>query len=236
MAVMSNEIRRAGFSVCDEKTYTCKDTDGKPLVSYALGEDIKVDKYSVDGDCILYRYNANVDDDPDDPEEYRGFRLNGDIIQMAGPAGNVTCNSDANWVDLTDPDVMKVSEIQGFKFFSTEGSKCRNMTKNIYWAVGVGATGLACAPGTGLDSGGCIDLNDPANAYAGCDTTVTTVDTDWVNDPSDPDYPMDTQFSVNQIRINLRAELTKDLAVSKSLHTSVKVANPWIQIKREKNP
>jgi type II secretory pathway component PulJ len=224
MAVMSNEIRRAGFRVCDENDplLTCKDTDGNPLVSYALGEDITIGQNTTAGDCILYRYNADVDDNPDDPEEYRGFRLNGNIIEMADSTGDVTCGSNDNWVPLTDPTVMKVSAISGFTFFSTEGSKCRNMTKSIYWTVGDDEAELACAADTDLDNRGCIDLNDPAEV-ATCIIGATTVNPVWVNDTKD------TLFGVNQIRINLRAELTRDPAVSKNLKTSVKVANPWIR-------
>ena len=249
MAVMSNEIRRAGFRVCDVSAdnatqFECPDIDGDgeedPFIpAYALGEDISIGQNTTAGDCILYRYNADVDD-IDDKEEHRGFRLiaNNDgigVVQIAQSDNttDVKCNDDAQWEPLTNPKVINITALS----FSTAGSKCRNMTKKIYWVVGDGATGLACADGTGLDNGGCIDLNDPAEAFAGCDVTNTTVDADWVNDPTDadyPDYPEDTQFGVNQIRVNLRATLTRDPAVSKILKTSVKVANPWIEIAKEK--
>jgi len=225
MAVMSNEIRRAGFSVCDDNTYTCKDAGGSPLVSYGLGEDIKIDKYSDDGDCILYRYNENINDNPDDLGEHRGFRLNGDTIQMAEPAGNVTC-SNGTWLNLTDPKVFKVTALS----FSTTGSKCRNMTKKIYWTVGDGATGIACEADTSPVT--CTDIS--GGTLCETDTKVPS-GSDWVNDvPTVSGYPLYTLFGVNQIRINLQATLTRDSTVSKNLQTSVKVANPWIQL--AKNP
>ena len=244
MAVMSNEIRRAGFSVCDVDNFDClPDADGNEVSfirAYELGEDISIGQNTTAGDCILYRYNADVDENgsvagDDYFSEHRGFRLvvtDGiGVIQIADndDATNVACNVDARWITLTNPDVINITALS----FSTAGSKCRNMTKNMYWTVGDGATGLACAAGTVLD-GDCVDLNDPVVAGL-CDTSPATVkpNSEWVNDdPSVSDYPLYTLFGVNQIKINLRAELTRDSGASKSLQTSMKVANPWIQVKK----
>ena len=197
MAVMSNEIRRAGFNVCDENnaTLTCEDFD-----PYLLGEDIKI----VGGTCIEYRYNADVDDDSVDPEEQRGFRLNDNIIEMAGTTGAVTCGNDANWVGLTNPTVIKITALS----FSSAGSKCRNMTedKERYWIVGADSIGVACDPATTPVV--CTDLG------GGCSPPLAESGDDL--------------FGVHQIQITLKAELTKDSSVLKKFESSVKVANPWI--------
>lgn len=239
MAVMTNEIRRAGFSVCK---------DDCSSVTYDLGEDIKI---SDDGKCIEYRYNADMDNDDDngdgvddDLNERRGFRLNGDFIQMAGSAGDVKCDDPANstkWDNLTNSDLIKITALS----FTTTGSKCRNMNLPdpnppipsnpkivaLYWvveevAVGV-QTGLACDNGAGPTSPGattpvefCTVTVDPTNPTTCVSDSAKTVD-DYVTIG-------DQLFDTRQIIITLNARLTRDSTVSKTLVTAVKVENPWI--------
>lgn len=237
MAVMANEIRRAGFRVCDRDTFSCPPNAAgeiAPFLTYAFGEDIGIGQNVVNGDCILYRYNADVDgdghdgdasivddDDDDDLSEHRGFRLRNNAIQMTRYPPNhdgieAKCNDDPaavaeyKWIDLTDPDLIEITGNTGLSF-STAGSKCRNMDKDLYWVVGAGTTGMACNSGTAPVV--CTDLSGAA-------CTQTTVNNTLVESG-------DQIFDNRQILIELEAKLTKDKSVSKNLTTTVKVANPW---------
>ena len=270
MVVMSNEIRRAGFSVCDMKKMhdatpplACPDNaveDEVPYITYALGDDLKVGDVdgggNDDGDCILYRYNADVDrygHDATDTDaevdylsEHRGFRfvVSGGVgviqIAQSDKTKDVKCDEDDRWVPFTNPRVIDITGLS----FSTTGSKCRNMTLPDpqpspeivaqYWIVeedpdsGETQTGLACDNGAGSTSPGAttpvnyctvtVDPTDPTTCVSG-----QTVDTSIVNTG-------DKLFGTRQIIITLNARLTRDQTVSKILTTSVKVANPQIEI------
>jgi len=224
MAVMSNEIRRAGFSVCDVENSDCNlDGDGieELAIKYntsASNKDIEI----IGGNCILYRYNADLDKN-DDPDEQRGFRLNDDnVIEMAGTTGAVTCTS-GGWSPLTDPNVITISDLR----FSTTGSKCRNMTSPDpnppvvgdpeivarYWVVNSNSEiVMACDPnGDAVEY--CVVTEDSITAC----TSGSKIISDG-----------DQIFGTRQIRITLDAILTRDTAVTKRLESSVKVANPRV--------
>jgi type IV pilus assembly protein PilW len=274
MAVMSNEIRRAGFRVCDIKKMHDAGSncplnpagEEVPYIRYntsATDKDLEIFDVNGDdpphkGDCILYRYNADLNDS-DDLGEQRGFRLfvklkdpnipndkDRHVFQIARPVDDVKCDdphdftdpTSNKWENFTDPNVIRITALS----FSTTGSKCRNMSGNFYWVVGVGATGLACDVGTNLDTSvGCVDLNDPPDSEvkdADCKTSATAVMSKWitgefVTQPVPTPVPplKDVLFGVDQIRINLQATLTRDSTVSKNMKTSVKVANPWIRLR-----
>jgi type II secretory pathway component PulJ len=207
MAVMSNEIRRAGFRMCDSLSYDCKvslvDELEIPfmLVKYAYGEVIKI---SDGGQCIEYRYNANNYDNTDVVGEHLGFRLKNGVIEMAEATGDVVCGNDNNWVSLTDPGVMHVSALS----FTTTGSKCLNMeeARNWYWVAGDDETKLAC------------DLTPPVSCTP---LGVTPCGATLVENG-------DNIFGTHQIVIELNANLSRDPTVAKHMETSVKVENPWI--------
>jgi len=206
MTIMSNEIRRAGFRMCDASIYDCKINPENVEIPFMPGKYAYADviKIGDGGKCIEYRYNANRDVS-DDNAEQMGFRLKNEKIEMAKAAANVVCGSDTNWVPLTDPEVIKVTSLN----FKTTGSKCRNMeeSKNWYWVVGDGATGLAC------DITSPITCTPLTTGVASCGTPLLETD-DYI-------------FGMHQIVIELNANLSRDPTVAKHMETSVKVENPW---------
>jgi type IV pilus assembly protein PilW len=231
MAVMSNEIRRAGFRVCDADVFDCPDIDDDEeedsfILSYALGKDVNIGTNTTAGDCILYRYNANVDKNGsvsgtnDYFGEHRGFRLidNSDgigVIQIADDNYDTDIKCDGGdlndrWITLTNPDVIDITGLS----FTTAGSKCRNMdeSKNWYWqVVSVNETELAC------------ELVDSI-ALPSCTPLTTGVST-CVSPLMETD---DDIFATHQVTIRVEAELSRDSTVTKVLNSSVKVANPWV--------
>jgi len=248
MAVMSNEIRRAGFSICDIKKMddagsNCplNPVDGEevPYILYntsASNKDLEIfDVDGVgndDGDCILYRYNADVDD-VDDLQEQRGFRFNSvtNTIQMGDVAQNFACTdpetppTPPTWIDLTDPNVIDITDLS----FSTAGSRCRNMTLPDpnpdpavvaqYWVVRDAATGMACDDNSDTVDYCIVTVNALPPNVTTCTTSVTKAIASG-----------DKLFGTRQIVITLEATLARDQAVTKRLESSVKVANPRIEI------
>ena len=205
MAVMSNEIRRAGFRICDVDVNTC-DCNGdlvkEPYTPYnttACTPELKDIEIDGSGNCIFYRYNGNLK-----IGEQRGFRFISDRIQMvvlgASPSCDDAVTSTTNWNDLTDPNVINITTLS----FTTTNSKCRNLYKNWYSVFSnADETGMPCVVTTA------VDCTDPSGGTCDSDTG-------------------DQLFGTRLVTIELQATLTKDSSVSKKLISSVKVASPWI--------
>jgi len=225
MQIMVNDIRRAGYSYCDSSTNVCPnvyDNDVDPAVEvegetilYSDNEDISIDS---GGDCILYRYNSN--ENASKTDEYYGFRravVNGvGVLQMGDNTGAVTCDSDTNWVTMTDPDVLDVTTLT----FASTGSKCQvvsysasgETTVGDYWVTTSDtATGFPCL----------------ATSGAGL-STYTLVNSVYVAGTfSTPDYTDGATSSVEtrHVDISLQGELVSDSTSSKTLDASVKIRN-----------
>lgn len=222
MVVMSNEIRRSGFSYCNKNNFTCSEP---PKKYDASDKDI-----NVNSTCIEYRYNAKPNDTLVDPGEKRGFRLEDASIQMAAPDMDVTCGNNTNWVALTDPKVITITALN----FSTTGSKCRNMkTGGNSWAVGDVDAGGNIVENSTLDADlACEVIDDNAYEVALYDDVTgvpssAVFDEDWRKPPTGEGTIL---FGTRKITIQLQAELTNDSEVSKKLITSVRVSNPLIEL------
>lgn len=91
---MSGEIRRHGYSAS---------SNGGPYqASSSAG-------LSVSESCILYGYDVDEDGSQDDNEN-RGFMLNTGKVLFAQSA-SASCDSSANWSDLTNSDAVSVSAL-----------------------------------------------------------------------------------------------------------------------------
>ncbi|MGD7036888.1 hypothetical protein [Methylotuvimicrobium buryatense] len=106
MMLMTNDIRRTGYwgGAVDGS-----DSRNNPFTSPTT--DIAVIDFNGTGDCILYSYDANGsghfdnngDGTVDDTNEFYGFRLNNNTIEMRLTGVNTTdcSNTNANWQAMT---------------------------------------------------------------------------------------------------------------------------------------
>jgi len=107
MDVMEKDLRRAGY-------WSNAQTDigtGNITNPFMQAEtDIQINN-----SCILFSYDKNNDgalpDLGDANDERYGFRLSNNIIQYRVSSGNFSCDNDTGWVDLTDPNVINVSNL-----------------------------------------------------------------------------------------------------------------------------
>lgn len=208
MAIMSNELRRAG------RTATERDDMIRPLRT-TWSQPIQIPTSS----CILYSYDQNLNN-AIDATERRGFARHTDGSLRMGE--NVTdCTGIANWPELTDPAIINVTSLT----FDTQGSKCRNLDGTGYWRTN--AAGTLVFP--------CVDPTDSnlqlctnANVCGAAGTRALRV-----QNPADPGVtdPNTKLAEVPRINIRVQAELTQDNDVKADMSTSITVAN--ILITRE---
>lgn len=117
MAVMQNDIRRAGYWSNSLPTYGAKN----PFT--AANTDLTI----LDGgSCILFTYDLNKNGVIDNNTEYFGFRLNGNTIEMR-VAGTTTSDchvSNTEWEPVTDPTVTTITDLK----FDNSNYVCTNLT------------------------------------------------------------------------------------------------------------
>lgn len=179
MQLMVNDIRRAGFwggavsgssarnnpTTCDEgNPFSCGTTN--IIVSKKAGE--------ADNSCILYTYDAdssgintplNVTDDVD-LDEFFGFRLNGDGIDIRFSVDNTTdldCDS-GNWENIVDTTKIQITALS----FSISNYKCLNTSTNEPYD---GSCALAFAAAVGTV--GKLSANDEAAETRQIDITLS---------------------------------------------------------------
>lgn len=77
------------------------------------------------GDCILYTYDLNHDGNVDNNNEYFGFRLNNNAVEMR-TSGITTddCSINAEWEAVTDSNIVTVTTLN----FDTSNYNCSNIT------------------------------------------------------------------------------------------------------------
>jgi prepilin peptidase dependent protein B len=111
MQVMSNEIRRAGYSAAASNNVASSQNTNAFM---ATGVDISVNGAN---NCILFAYDRNGNgtlpaiSSSSDDERY-GFRLLSGALQTRPPGGTFDCTATAtNWDNLTDTNVMTVTNL-----------------------------------------------------------------------------------------------------------------------------
>lgn len=111
MAIMSNEIRRAGYWA-NAQNDIGSTTNNNPFV--ASGVDITVNG---SGNCILFAYDH--DDDGSLPaisasidDERYGFRISGNALQARPPGASFSCTAAADaWENITDTNIIQVTAL-----------------------------------------------------------------------------------------------------------------------------
>jgi len=107
--VMSNDIRRAGYwSNAQADLGTGNLTN--PFMQ--ADTDLQVNSSN---NCILFSYDRSGDGAlpalGSAYDERYGFRLNNNIIQYRVSSGSFACDSSDGWIDLTDPNIINVSNL-----------------------------------------------------------------------------------------------------------------------------
>lgn len=117
MAIMQNDIRRAGYWANSLPTFGANN----PFT--ATNTDLTI----LDGGaCVLYTYDLNKNGTIEDNTEYFGFRLNGNVIEMR-VAGTTTTDchvSDTEWEPVTDPSITTITSLK----FDNSNYVCTNLT------------------------------------------------------------------------------------------------------------
>lgn len=158
MTMMINDIKRAGYwggAVVDA------DSRNNPFTSETVNEtniqirDLAAPTTTVTtGNCILYTYDADGDGIID-ANEYYGFRLNGNTINMrlSGAAADPADCTDPNWQEFIDGSQLTITALQ-FSFSPLSAvspfpalpatSRCLNVTTDISTdTVSTACTGAA---------------------------------------------------------------------------------------------
>ena len=117
MAIMQNDIRRAGYWSNALSTFGANN----PFTTAAA--DLKV----LDGGtCILYTYDLNKNGAIDTDTEYFGFRLNGNKVEMRiNGSTTADCHvADSEWEAVTDSSVITIDALM----FDSSSYVCTNLT------------------------------------------------------------------------------------------------------------
>jgi type II secretory pathway component PulJ len=117
MAIMQNDIRRAGYwlnaltTLGANNPFTANNTDLTILDS---------------GTCLLYTYDLNKNGTIENDLEYFGFRLNSNKIEMRVSGSTTTdCHvSDSEWEPVTDPSITNITTLS----FDPGNYVCTNLT------------------------------------------------------------------------------------------------------------
>lgn len=204
MSVMVQDIRRAGywknagaapaqnpFSTADETALTVRPSMAAP------------DSDSTFGACILYAYDSN-DSGTLESENIFGFRLNNGVVQMrlAGSLTNSShCNNTGdNWGDLTDRNLVNVTNLTFDTADSTAPSTCLNIREP-----------------DGLDNGGDSGVDDDKEFDCYDPLSVPTVGSG------------DITVETRQIAIKVEGQLVGDPDVRVSVTQLVRVRNDLVR-------
>lgn len=207
MNVMANDIRRAGYwGNMAPADYEVPQTN-----PFAQIDETALEVHAANvqqgetgsGECIVYTYDANRDGVVDDAD-IRGFRLNGDVVQMrergdtAANAAHDSCNDAEDiWRDVTDGNVISITNLT----FDLADSVCLNT-----------------AEPDGEEDGGDPAVIDDA-AESDC--------YDVVPGGGSGDITVETR----QIRITVTGELVSDPTVSRTRSQDVRVRNDLVRVR-----
>lgn len=125
MQIMTRELRRANYHKTFMACYGNVDCRGSGTLDIAAKvKDIGI---NADGDCIWFWYDRPPQSDGTDPavtgDYVAAFRRDtnadgiGSLQMMTDQTGAPDCDSDANWVDITDDDVV---DVQSFTASNTD--------------------------------------------------------------------------------------------------------------------
>lgn len=210
MALMVNEIRRAGYwggavtgtgTSADpvalvDPTVTPNPFMDRDTTATEGATDIQIGKKSGEADysCITFTYDRDLDGSLDDNEKY-AFRLNSGVLEFrqGGTTGVAhTCDGTASdWSELTDGDVMNIDTLT-FSYVNSTGS-C------VTYQAGYVTTVTATA------------------ATAPCETPDIT--------KTPGSGVVDKLIEARAIKLNVSAKLVNDSAVKESMEQVIRIRN-----------
>jgi len=206
MDFISADIRRAGFSH-PERIIVPEDEERLPI-NWFMEDDRWLSIHDYDGgtaNCILVSYDPtflyDVDEDgwddpdsgnfgdtpPEPPAQYVfGYRSNNGTVEMlTGGLTETTDCDDGTWVELTDPDTTRVTELS----FDASGSSCMKAD----------ADGDTHGPEYGDTP--CVSLgSDDGDVFAESARVAVTLEAEHANDDATRVNHSDT-VSVRNLRI-----------------------------------
>ena len=121
MSLMINDIKRSGYW---GGATSAADSRNNPFTQATTNIQIPSDN------CILYSYDADGDGTVDS-NEYYGFKLENNIIEMRKTGTTTADCNDGEWEEFVDSDQLNISTLQ-FSFVPITGltatSRCLNVT------------------------------------------------------------------------------------------------------------
>lgn len=159
MQLMVNDIRRAGYwgdavSGSDAKNNPTTCSTGNPFTCGNANIVISKKTGEADDSCILFSYDfddGNKNTHPEDPDgnvnlnEYFGFRLNGNGVDMrysVDDVTNISCD-DGNWENIVDTETVSINSLS----FSMANSKCLDFSTSITDTTSCAATTMTINSG-----------------------------------------------------------------------------------------
>lgn len=125
MSMLTRDVRRADYVA--DAALTCYGNPTCPATM--LADSLTI----VGNQCISYDWDYDKDSDKTD-DTPGGFRLSGSVIEMyVGGWVEDPCGTDANWLPVTDPNVVQittfnVSDAQSFSGSATVGATTLTQT------------------------------------------------------------------------------------------------------------
>ena len=209
MNLMVRDVRRAGYWSDAQPGDADMPIPVNPFSVRAPGTSDHTDLSIYEsGECLLYSYDATYRPgpagDPNTPGEIHrvdimGFALDGTDLRMNNGSLDDTSDCDTTgWERLNDPATVAITALQ----FSTDSSKCRNVTEGVSWNIP-------------------LDKQNPADqTIPACECTDTSICEDYVAPNSG-----DLLVEVRQVRIQLEAVHLSDPNTTITLDEQVKVRN-----------
>ncbi len=131
MSVMTNDIRRAGYwgtftETPSSNPFSVPNDSALAVFNSISANTVIAENSNVDGECIVFAYDADNDGELDSDSEFFGYRLNGSVIEMRTPgtvANADSCSeSDGDWQEISDAELYRVTRLS----FNPQNSECVN--------------------------------------------------------------------------------------------------------------
>lgn len=131
MQLVVNDIRRSGY--WSQAIAESDARDNPFMLEGAAGNtNIFISKKTgeADNSCIVYSYEGETGNGTVDTNEYYGFRMNGDGIDMRSSVtdvANASCDDPGDWENIIDTSKIVITALT----FNNTSFKCLNTTSSI---------------------------------------------------------------------------------------------------------
>lgn len=208
LTVMTNDIRRAGYSNdglanITTNIFSATDDTALEVIDNMTDNNQIAANSAAGGECIVYAYDSNDDGNLDDTD-IGGFRLNNGVVQMRQQGDVVSnandhdnCNdADDTWLDMTDGSLVTITNLN----FALDNSECLNASEP-----------------DGLDNDGDGDIDNAEEVD--CYTEV----------PANGSGNLTVE--TRGVTISVTGNLVNDTAVTLTLNEDIRVRNDLIRIR-----